>query len=83
MVDAWHKTDGEFPSIWRLVAAGVCWLGGLLAGSYAWATMLGGEPKLDHGAAVMIVSQLGEVRPGWHVAGERPDRTGQDAPAFR
>ena len=71
LVAAWHKTNGEFPSIWRLVAAGVCWLFGLLAGSYAWATLVGGNRKVDHGAAVLI-SQLGKYVPGgvWQATGQ-------------
>src|SRR5579871_6702022 len=58
LVGAWHKTNGTFPAVWRLVAAGALWGGGLLAAAYAWGVLLGGERRLDH-AAGLLVSQLG------------------------
>jgi glycosyltransferase 2 family protein len=71
LVNAWHKTNGTFPAIWRLVAAGGLWAVGLLAAAYAWGVLLGGERRLDH-AAGLLVSQLGKYIPGgvWQASGQ-------------
>jgi hypothetical protein len=71
LVSAWHKTNGTFPAVWRLVAAGALWGVGLLAAAYAWGVMLGGERRLDH-AAGLLVSQLGKYIPGgvWQASGQ-------------
>jgi len=62
LVDAWSATNGEFPSLYRLIGAGALWAVGLSSAAYGWAELLGG-PKLDNGAA-LIVSQLGKYVPG-------------------
>jgi len=71
VVDAWNATDGELPSVARLVAAVALWMVGLVAGAYAWATLLGGDHRLEHGAA-LIVAQLAKYVPGgiWQASGQ-------------
>jgi uncharacterized membrane protein YbhN (UPF0104 family) len=71
IVDAWRATDGELPSIARLVAAVALWMVGLVAGAYAWATLLGGDHRIEHGAA-LIVAQLAKYVPGgiWQASGQ-------------
>lgn len=70
LIKAWDDTNGELPSVSRLVIAGVLWGGGLLVGAWAWATVLGGR-RLDHGAG-MLVSQLAKYVPGgiWQATGQ-------------
>jgi glycosyltransferase 2 family protein len=70
LVNAWNSTGGELPSVPRLLLAGALWSIGLLAGAFAWATLLGGR-RVDHGAA-LLVSQLGKYVPGgvWQVTGQ-------------
>ena len=71
VIDAWHATNGELPSIPRLLGAAALWACGLLAGAFAWATLLGGDRRVDHGAA-LLVSQLAKYVPGgvWQVTGQ-------------
>ena len=71
LVSAWHKTNGTFPAVWRLVCAGALWAVGLIAAAYAWGVLLGGERRLDH-AAGLLVSQLGKYLPGgvWQASGQ-------------
>jgi hypothetical protein len=71
LVDAWHDTNGELPSAWRLLAAAALSAGGMCTAGYAWATLLGGDRALDHGAA-LIVTQLGKYVPGgvWQATGQ-------------
>ncbi len=71
LVSAWHKTNGTFPAVWRLVSAGALWAVGLIAAGYAWGVLLGGERRLDH-AAGLLVSQLGKYIPGgvWQASGQ-------------
>jgi hypothetical protein len=71
LTDAWNATNGELPSVPRVLAAAALWVVGLLAGAFAWATLLGGDRRVDHGAA-MIVSQLGKYIPGgvWQATGQ-------------
>ena len=63
LVNAWNATNGEIPSLPRFIAAGALWACGLLVGATAWATLLGGDRRVDHGAA-LLVSQLGKYVPG-------------------
>jgi hypothetical protein len=71
LVKAWQATDGELPSVWRILATAGLWTVGLLALAYAWATLLGGDRRVDHGAAV-LVAQLGKYVPGgvWQATGQ-------------
>lgn len=71
IIDAWNATEGELPSIPRMLAAAALWGCGLIAGAFAWATLLGGDRRVDHGAA-LLVSQLGKYVPGgvWQVTGQ-------------
>lgn len=71
IVDAWNATGGELPSVARLVAAVALWMVGLVCGGYAWATLLGGDHRLEHGAA-LIVAQLAKYVPGgvWQASGQ-------------
>jgi hypothetical protein len=63
VVNAWHATNGQFPSLGRLTAAGLLWGAGLLAAAYGWTTLLGTEHRLVH-AAAYLVAQLGKYAPG-------------------
>lgn len=63
LVDAWDATDGEFPSVARLAAAIGLWMVGLVCAGYAWAMLLGGHHRVEHGAS-LIVAQLGKYVPG-------------------
>ena len=71
IIDAWNATNGELPSVPRLAGAAALWAGGLTAGAFAWATLLGGSRRADHGAA-LLVSQLGKYVPGgvWQATGQ-------------
>ena len=71
IVDAWSATNGDLPSVPRLVAAAGLWACGLIVGAFAWAILLGGDRRVDHGAA-SLVSQLGKYVPGgvWQVTGQ-------------
>jgi uncharacterized membrane protein YbhN (UPF0104 family) len=71
VIDAWNATNGELPSVPRIAAAAGLWTLGLLAGAFAWATLLGGDRRVDHGAA-LLVSQLGKYVPGgvWQATGQ-------------
>jgi uncharacterized membrane protein YbhN (UPF0104 family) len=71
VADAWNATHGELPSVPRLLAAAGLWACGLVVGGVAWAILLGGDRKIDHGAA-LLVSQLGKYVPGgvWQVTGQ-------------
>jgi hypothetical protein len=70
VVEAWRTTNGDLPSIPRLIIAGLLWCGGLLVGAFAWATLLG-RRRVDH-AAGLLVSQLAKYIPGgiWQAAGQ-------------
>jgi uncharacterized membrane protein YbhN (UPF0104 family) len=63
IVNAWHQTGGEHPSVLHVAGAAVLYTVGLIAAAYAWATLLGDDRKVDHGAA-LLVSQLGKYVPG-------------------
>lgn len=63
LVDAWDATDGELPSVARLAAAIGLWMVGLVCAGYAWAMLLGGDHRVEHGAS-LIVAQLGKYVPG-------------------
>lgn len=63
LVDAWNATGGELPSVGRLAAGVALWVVGLVSAGYAWATLLGGDHRIEHGSA-LIVSQLGKYVPG-------------------
>jgi hypothetical protein len=63
IVNAWHQTGGEHPSVVHIVGAAGLYTIGLLAAAFAWATLLGDDRKVDHGAA-FLVSQLGKYVPG-------------------
>jgi hypothetical protein len=71
VVDAWNATNGDLPSLPRVLGAAGLWVFGLLAGAFAWATLLGGDRRVDHGAA-LLVSQLGKYVPGgvWQATGQ-------------
>ncbi len=71
IVDAWNATGGELPSVARLAAAVALWAVGLVCGGYAWATLLGGEHRVEHGAS-LIVAQLAKYVPGgvWQASGQ-------------
>ena len=71
LVKAWSDTNGDLPSVPRLVAAGLLWAGGLMAGAWAWALLLGGGRRLHHGAG-FVVSQLAKYVPGgiWQATGQ-------------
>lgn len=71
IVDAWNATDGELPSVARLGAAVGLWAVGLVCGGFAWAMLLGGDHRLEHGAA-LIVSQPAKYVPGgvWQATGQ-------------
>src|SRR5690242_20148507 len=70
LVGAWRES-AELPSIWRLAAVGGLWVIGVLSAAFAWATLLGGDHRLDHGAA-SIVSQIAKYIPGgvWQASGQ-------------
>jgi glycosyltransferase 2 family protein len=70
LIDAWHATGGELPSVPRLVLAGLLQAVGLFAAAYAWATLLGGS-RVDHGAS-LFVANLGKYIPGavWQATGQ-------------
>ena len=70
LIDAWNATDGELPSVARLLIAGALASCGLIAGAIAWGLLLGGR-RVDHGAA-LLVSQLGKYIPGgvWQASGQ-------------
>jgi glycosyltransferase 2 family protein len=71
MIDAWNATNGELPSLARILIAAGLWTVGLIAGAAAWATLLGGDRRVDHGAA-LLVSQLAKYVPGgvWQASGQ-------------
>jgi uncharacterized membrane protein YbhN (UPF0104 family) len=71
VVDAWDATGGVLPSVARFAVAVGLWAVGLVCGSYAWAVLLGGEHRIEHGAA-LIVAQLAKYVPGgvWQVSGQ-------------
>jgi hypothetical protein len=70
LVGAWRESS-ELPSWWRLCAVGGLWVVGVISAAFAWATLLGGERRLDHGAA-SIVSQIAKYIPGgvWQASGQ-------------
>src|SRR5262245_3382208 len=70
LVKAWHESE-SLPEWWRLCAAGALWIIGVVASAAAWATLLGGDRRLDHGAAA-IVSQIAKYIPGgvWQASGQ-------------
>lgn len=63
VVDAWNATDGELPSVARIGVAVGLWMAGLLCAGFAWAMLLGGDHRMEHGAS-LIVAQLGKYVPG-------------------
>jgi uncharacterized membrane protein YbhN (UPF0104 family) len=71
IVDAWNATNGELPTLGRVLAASALWVVGLIAGAIAWATLIGGDRRVDHGAA-LLVSQLAKYVPGgiWQASGQ-------------
>ncbi len=71
IIDAWNATNGELPSLARILAASALWIVGLIVGATAWATMIGGDRRVDHGAA-LLVSQLAKYVPGgvWQASGQ-------------
>jgi uncharacterized membrane protein YbhN (UPF0104 family) len=71
VIKAWNDTNGDIPSIPRLVAAITLWAGGLIVSAWAWAAMLGGPRRLHHGAG-FVVSQLAKYVPGgiWQATGQ-------------
>jgi uncharacterized membrane protein YbhN (UPF0104 family) len=71
LLDAWNQTNGDLPSIPRLLVASACVAIGTLCGATAWAILLGGERRVDH-AASLLVAQLGKYVPGavWQAAGQ-------------
>jgi len=70
LVGAWRQS-AALPSIWRLCAVGGLWVIGVLSAAFAWATLLGGDHRLEHGAA-SIVSQIAKYIPGgvWQASGQ-------------
>lgn len=70
LVEAWEQTS-TLPSFWRLVGSGLLCAIGLLSVSLAWATLLGGDRRLDHIAA-SLVSQIAKYVPGgvWQASGQ-------------
>jgi glycosyltransferase 2 family protein len=70
LVAAWRESS-ELPSVWRLCAVGALWVIGVLSAAYAWAALLGGDHRLEHGAAA-IVSQIAKYIPGgvWQASGQ-------------
>lgn len=70
LVGAWRESSA-LPSVWRLGAVGGLWVIGVLSIAYAWATLLGGDHRLEHGAA-SIVSQIAKYIPGgiWQASGQ-------------
>ncbi len=71
IIDAWNATNGELPSLARILAAAALWTVGLIAGATAWATLIGGDRRVDHGAS-LLVSQLAKYVPGgvWQASGQ-------------
>ena len=71
LVKAWSDTNGELPDVPRIIATALLTLVSLLAGAYAWGTLLGGGRKLDHGAS-LLVAQIGKYIPGavWQATGQ-------------
>jgi glycosyltransferase 2 family protein len=71
LVDAWNETDGVLPEAWRLLASGGLAAFALLCGAYGWATLLGGDHRIEHGAA-LVVAQIGKYIPGavWQATGQ-------------
>jgi len=71
LVKAWQATDGEFPPVWRALVTAGLWTVGLIALAFAWSMLLGGDRRVDHGAAV-LVAQLGKYVPGgvWQATGQ-------------
>jgi uncharacterized membrane protein YbhN (UPF0104 family) len=70
LVEAWDQTS-TLPGIWRLVTAGLLCAIGLLSVAWSWATLLGGNRRLDHVAAA-LVSQIAKYVPGgiWQASGQ-------------
>lgn len=70
LVKAWQQTS-TLPSAWRLVSAGLLCAISLLSVAYAWATLLGGDRRLDHVAA-SLVTQIAKYVPGgvWQASGQ-------------
>jgi len=70
LVGAWRES-AKLPSWWRLCAVGGLWVVGVISAAFAWATLLGGDRRLDHGAA-SIVSQIAKYIPGgvWQASGQ-------------
>jgi hypothetical protein len=71
LVKAWNDTNGELPGIGYILTAAALTLVSLLAGAYAWGTLLGDGRRLDHGAA-LLVAQIGKYIPGavWQATGQ-------------
>src|SRR5258708_1107280 len=71
LAEAWNATNGAVPSVPRLAAAAGLFAAGLLVGAFAWATLLGGNRRVDHVAAV-LVTQLAKYVPGgvWQATGQ-------------
>jgi hypothetical protein len=71
LVKAWNDTNGELPGIGYIAATVALTLVSLVAGAYAWGTLLGDGRKLDHGAA-LLVAQIGKYIPGaiWQATGQ-------------
>lgn len=71
IVDAWNQTNGELPSVARLVGAAALIAVGSLSGAVAWAFLLGTDRRVDH-AASLLVAQLGKYVPGavWQAASQ-------------
>ena len=70
LVAAWRES-AALPSVWRLCAVAALWVIGLVSAAAAWATLLGGTRRIDHGAA-SIVSQVAKYIPGgvWQASGQ-------------
>jgi uncharacterized membrane protein YbhN (UPF0104 family) len=68
--EAWKQTE-SFPDLWRFLSAAALWMLGLLGAAYAWATLLGGDRRLDNGAAALVV-QVAKYVPGgvWQASGQ-------------
>lgn len=70
LVAAWRES-AALPSTWRLCVVGALWVIGVISAAFAWATLLGGDHRVAHGAA-SIVSQIAKYIPGgvWQASGQ-------------
>jgi len=70
LVGAWRESS-ELPPVWRLCTVGALWVIGVMSAAFAWATLLGGDRRIEHGAA-SIVSQIAKYIPGgvWQASGQ-------------